>query len=731
MDMQLEQPVGSVLRLTPRQRSALAKLGIKTIRGMLFHFPSRYEEVGEQKNIGELREGEKAAVIAEVIHLKAEKTWKKKLRIAEGVVQDDTGALSVVWFNQPYIAGMLRPGMRVRLSGKVTRGKNGLTMANPLFEPMGDAEPLRLAKGGLLPVYPETYGITSRWFRYQIERALKNSGALPETLPAEILGKYHLPAFNRALRAIHFPKSSGETEAARKRFAFEEIFLIQLNRQRERKRHEQERAIRIKTDAELLQRFTGTLPFPLTNAQRKAIWQILEDFKKPHPMARLLEGDVGSGKTLVAAAAALDVVAAGYQVAYMAPTEILARQHFEEFITRLKPFKIRIGLLTGSEGRKFPSKVNPKSHAHISRAQLLRWCLSGDIQILIGTHALIEERVKFKKLAFAVVDEQHRFGIRQRAMLATRGFTENKTQRTSLPVRPHFLSMSATPIPRTLALTLYGDLDLTVLDEMPPGRQPVETRVIPPREREKTYGFIREEVRRGGQVFVICPRIEDANAAKAAKVSGDLLSPRPLNQQKLEWSEVRSVKAEYKKLSKDIFPDLRVGMVHGKLLPKEKETVMRKFRNHELDILVSTSVIEVGVDVPNASIMMIEGGERFGLAQLHQFRGRVGRGPRKSYCFVFTTGQDNANNRRLKALEEVKTGFALAEYDLQFRGPGELSGTRQWGISDVGMEALKNIKMVEAARTEAQGLIQQDPELKKFPELRERIERIGTAVHFE
>ena len=713
--MQLEQLIEPTLHLTPRQRSALTKLGIKTAEDLLFHFPSRYEEVGDQKAIGELREGEKATVIAEVVRLKAEKTWKRKLRIAEGLVRNDTGLLGVVWFNQPYIAGMLKPGMRVRLSGKVTRGKNGLVMANPLFEPVIGAESELIAKGGLLPIYPETYGITSRWFQYQIERVLKNSGALPETLPPEILKKYHLPAFDRALRAIHSPRSSGEAEAARKRFAFEEIFLIQLNRQRVRKRHEQERAIKIETATELLQRFTGTLPFPLTNAQRKAIWQILQDFKKPHPMARLLEGDVGSGKTLVAAAVALNAVASGYQVAYMAPTEILARQHFEEFIKRLRPFKVRIGLLTGSEGRKFPSKVNPRSHTHISRSQLLRWCLNGEVQILIGTHALIEERVKFKKLAFAVVDEQHRFGVHQRRR-ATKG------------ARPHFLSMSATPIPRTLALTLYGDLDLTVLDEMPPGREPVETRVIPPREREKTYEFIRDEVKRGGQIFVICPRIEDPKAVKSAG-NGELL--RLANQQKLEWFEVKSVKAEYQKLSKEIFPNLRVGMVHGKLLPKEKETVMRKFKNQELDILVSTSVIEVGVDVPNASIMMIEGGERFGLAQLHQFRGRVGRGSRKSYCFVFTTSQDHANNRRLKALEEVKNGFELAEYDLQFRGPGELSGTRQWGISDVGMEALKNIKMVEAARIEAQELIAKDPELEKFPALRERVEHIGAAVHFE
>lgn len=682
------------------------------MRDLLFHFPARYEAIGGLKKIHELREGEKATVIAEVIGLKAEKTWKKKLRIAEGVVRDETGLLSVVWFNQPYVANILKPKTRVRLSGKISRKKTALVMMNPLFEALTPDEPI--AAHELLPIYPETYGLTSRWFRYHIQRLLKEAGNPPDVIPKEILEKYHLPAFGRALRAIHAPKTLGEAEAARKRFAFEEIFLIQLNRQRERKRLEAERSIRVPVDETLMKRFVASLPFALTNAQKKAIWQILQDFQKPHPMARLLEGDVGSGKTIVAAGAALNAVAAGFQVAYMAPTEILARQHFEEFITRMSPFKVRVGLLTGSEARKFPSKVNPKSHTHISKSQLLKWCLGGDTQILIGTHALIEKRVKFKKLAFAIVDEQHRFGVRQRAG-ATKG------------ARPHFLSMSATPIPRTLALTIYGDLDLTVLDEMPPGREPVETRIVAPREREKTYEFIREEVARGGQVFVICPRIEDAKVAKAAKAWGEPLGYSRLS----DWDDVKSVKAEFKKLSEEVFPNLRVGMVHGKLKPKEKETVMRKFKNRELDILVSTSVVEVGVDVPNASIMMIEGGERFGLAQLHQFRGRVGRGSRKSYCFVFTTSQDHANNRRLKALQEVKTGFELAEYDLQFRGPGELSGRKQWGISDVGMEALKNIKMVEAARAEAQELIATDFELKKYPLLAERVRKIESEAHFE
>lgn len=712
--MESDLAIENVARMTPRQKAALAKLGIETARDLLFHFPARYEEISELKEIRNLTEGEKATIVAEVVMLKAEKTWKKKMRVADGVLRDETGMLGVVWFNQPYVANILKPGTKARFSGKVSRGKSGLVMTNPLYEPIGAGEETTVAGGGLLPIYPESYGVTSRWLRYQIQRQLESIGHPPEILPEEILGKYHLPHFERALRAIHFPKRIGEAEAARKRFSFEEIFLIQLDRQRERKRIEREKSPRIETDTGLVKRFAESLPFKLTDAQRKAIWQILQDFKKPHPMARLLEGDVGSGKTLVAAASALNVVASGYQVAYMAPTEILARQHFEEFIKRLAPFKIRIGLLTSSEARKFPSKVNPKNSAHTSKNQLLKWCVNGEIQILIGTHALIEDRVKFKKLAFTIVDEQHRFGTKQRAG-ATKG------------LRPHFLSMSATPIPRTLALTIYGDLDLTVLDEMPPGRQPVETRVIAPEDREKTYAFIREEIGRGGQAFVICPRIEDPKEVKAAKAAAGFFVP----QRSSDWDDVKSVKVEHKKLSEEIFPDFRIGMVHGKLKPKEKEAVMKKFKNRELDILVSTSVVEVGVDVPNASIMMIEGGERFGLAQLHQFRGRVGRGSRKSYCFVFTTGDEYYASRRLKALAEVKTGFELAERDLELRGPGELSGGKQWGISDVGMDALKNIKMVEAARTEAQIIIAEDEDLRKYPLLQARVREIENAVHFE
>ena len=713
--MNFTEPVEQAFRITPRQKSALARIGIKTVQDVLFHFPSRYESLGGLKQIRDLREGDKASIIAEVVGLKTEKTWKKRIRIAEGVVRDATGVLGVVWFNQPYIMNILKPGTRARFSGKIGRHKAGLVITNPSFELVGEDELTYGAGDTLLPIYPESYGITSRWFRYQIRRLLPTLATIPDAIPEDIRAKYHLPNFDRAIRAIHAPKAIGEAEAARKRFSFEEIFYIQLARQRDRKKLEQEPTFRIPKNTDLMRRFVASLPFSLTNAQRKAVEQILEDFEKPHPMARLLEGDVGSGKTLVAAAAALNAVAQGYQVAYMAPTEILARQHFDEFIKRLGAFKIRIGLLTGSEGKKFPSKVNPRAATHIAKPQLLKWCLSGDIQILIGTHALIEDRVKFKRIGFVVVDEQHRFGVEQRKA-AAKG------------IRPHYLSMTATPIPRTLALTIYGDLDLTLLDEMPPGREPVETRVVAPNERAATYAFIREEVRRGGQAFVICPKIEplDTNTRMNAN---DTNGGRPQSQQKLEWAEVKSVKTELKKLAEEIFSDLRIGMIHGRMKPAEKETAMRKFRSREYDILVSTSVVEVGVDIPNASIMMIEGGERFGLAQLHQFRDRVGRGPRKSYCLVFTT--DGGETRRLKALKEAKTGFELAEYDLAFRGPGELSGRKQWGISDVGMDALKNIKMVEAARTEAQALVTEDFELSRYPLLRARVGEMSQTLHFE
>ena len=458
----------------------------------------------------------------------------------------------------------------------------------------------------------------------------------------------------------------------------------------------------------LKEEFLGLFNFQPTKAQLGAIDDVIKDFESGHPMNRLLEGDVGSGKTAVAACAAYMVAKNGMEATYMAPTEILARQHFENFCKLFKNSGIKMGLLTSSISDKFPSKVNPAFSTHISKNQLLKWVANGEIPILIGTHSLIEKKVVFKNLALAMVDEQHRFGVTQRSKL----LKKNNPPAGGLP---HFLTMTATPIPRTLALSIYADLDVSLLDEMPPGRKRIETKIIPPKERHLAYEFIRNKIEAGDQVFVICPRIE----------------PRELTQKGFLRAEMKSVKEEYKKLKEKIFPEFELGIMHGRLAPKVKEETMRRFKDGKYKILVSTSVIEVGVDIPNATIMVIEGAERFGLAQLHQFRGRVGRSEKQSYCFIFPGAYSAMVFKRLKALTETKSGFELAEYDLEFRGPGELSGKRQWGISDIGMEALRNLKMVEAARTEAKNIIEEKT-LDQYPLLSEKIKALSREpLHFE
>ncbi len=487
------------------------------------------------------------------------------------------------------------------------------------------------------------------------------------------------------MRAIHFPRSLEEAECAQKRFAFEELLLIQLSALRERAKLKRHHAPEIPLQLHWVKKFVASLPFELTDAQRRSMWEIFQDIAKPRPMNRLLEGDVGSGKTVVAASAALLVARAGFRTAVMAPTEILARQHYDTLSKFLKPFDVSVGLLIGSEKN------------------------STGAAVLTGTHALIQEGRTFENLGLVVVDEQHRFGVEQRARLIKNNTTH---------LVPHFLSMSATPIPRTFALAIYGDLDLSILDEMPKARKRVITKIVEPEKRPGAYQFIRDEVKEGRQVFVICPRIEVSLPAEGET------SIRPA------MLETKAVKEEYKKLSEKIFKDLKVGMLHGKLKSKEKDAVMKKFKNRELDILVSTSVVEVGVDVPNATIMMIEGAQAFGLAQLHQFRGRVGRGAAQSYCFLFPS-ENGMTTRRLRAVVEAKNGFELAERDLEIRGAGDIFGTRQWGVSSEAMKALADAKLVRAVRTEAIELLRQDPKLEHNFLLGERLEETERTVHLE
>ncbi len=729
--MRLSDPLSSLFRLTDLQKSALSRLGIHTLRDLLFYFPFRYDQGGDESTVAGLQSGMEVSLIGTLEKLEIKKSWKRKIPISEGYLRDQTGRVKLMWFNQPYIAKMYQDGLLVKATGKVTGSLGKIYLANPqlervspteagLFKQIPDGEERNAETPTLFAMYPETRGVTSLWFRHAIEKIFA-SGVLKEAkdpIPEDLLKRYNLPTLKTALVWVHTPQNLKDAEAARKRFAFEEVFLIQLERGRERAAQAREKSFVIDVPKKDIDEFMRAFPFTATVAQKRAINAILSDMASGHPMSRLLEGDVGSGKTAVAATAAYAAVHTRpqgqnfgtLQVAYMAPTEILAKQHFESFIKyfestpegRNKISPINIGLITGSGCFKFPSKVRPREATTISRAQLLKWVANGEIPVVIGTHALIEKSVQFKHLGLVVIDEQHRFGTNQRRKLAKK------------EVRlPHLLSMTATPIPRTLALTIYGDLDLTLLDEMPPGRKTIITEIVKPGERERAYEKMHEELQTGRQAYVICPRIEEPDPEKAFAL------------------QAKSVKAEAKRLKEKIFPNYEIAILHSKMKPTEKDKVMARFSNHEIDILVATSVVEVGVNVPNATMIFIEGAERFGLSQLHQLRGRVVRSNYQAYCFVCPESKGEKTLARLKALTKAKNGFELAEMDLMQRGPGELSGRSQWGISDIGMEALKNLKLVEAARVEALALIKKDEQLLKHRLLREALTRRTETTHFE
>jgi ATP-dependent DNA helicase RecG len=725
MIIKIDTPIESIQRLSPFQKKALAKMQIRNVDDLLRHFPFRYGEAGLVKSIEFLNAGENAVVFGKISKLKTAKTFKSRVAISTAEVEDSTGKIKMIWFSQPYIAKMFFEGNLVRVEGKASlsrktppSGATRLSFSNPKIEkvseiPEGTSGSLFSGEENhnLSPVYPESRSISSNWIYHCLQKIFRSGvlDSLKDPVPEEILKKYSLPSLKTSLIWIHAPHKKEDAEIARKRFAFEEIFLIQLDRQREKYIARKEKSFVISKKKEEIENFIKTFDFPLTSAQNKSIRVILDDFKAGHPMSRLLEGDVGSGKTAVAATASFaavtttppDIKVGNLQVAYMAPTEILAEQHFESFIEYFSKYKIPVGLITGSGAKKFPSKSDKEKYTKISKPQLLKWLANGEIPILIGTHALIQKTVKFKNLAFVIIDEQHRFGVKQRMQL-----------RRKHDIAPHLLSMTATPIPRTLALTIFGDLDLSLLDELPPGRQIPETKIVLPHEREETYEKVRAELQTGRQVFVICPRIEDPDPDKENTVNA------------------RSVKSETERLQKKVFPEFKIGAITGKLKPAEKEKIMRDFKDKKIDILVATSVVEVGVNVPNATVIIIENAERFGLAQLHQLRGRVLRSSYKPYCFVFADSKSAKTIARLKSFTTAHNGFELAEADLQQRGTGDLAGAKQWGVSDLAMEALKNIKMVEAARLEARTLVEKDFELKNYPLLARYLTE-KTAVHME
>ena len=716
----LSLPIEQLKSVGPRNIPRLAKLGIKTVRDLLWHFPARYEDYSHVVSISEIEPGQKVNIQGEVLKMSNRMIFPKRMSITNALVGDETGAVKVVWFNQPFIANSLREGTLVSLAGKANLDKHGLYLSSPTYEKIQDIEFKNYNlthTGGLIPIYPETEGVTSKYLRFLIKPLLKDL-EVPDPLPEETVKKHNLPSLSEALHKIHYPANNQEAETAKERLAFDDLLLFQLKALLERRKLNQLKSVRVKFDKDLIQGFISRLPFELTKDQKVAAWEILKDLEKTYPMNRLMEGDVGSGKTVVALMAAVQVAKTGYQSVFMAPTEVLANQHFRTMSELLGNNFLNIGLLTGSEA-KFNGKI-------IDKAELKNKISEGGVDIIIGTHAVIQKGVHFKNLAFVVLDEQHRFGVAQRAALV-----KNKE------IVPHLLSMTATPIPRTLALTIYGDLDISIIKEKPKNRQKIITKVVSPSQRKAAYKFLRDEVSSGRQVFVICPRIERPSADVALPLRSSRSWDRslPFNKTAISaagsWAEVKAVEDEYKKLSEEIFPDLKIAMLHGKMKPKEKNETMEKFKDKKYGILVSTSVVEVGVDIQNATIMMIENSERFGLAQLHQFRGRVGRGEHQSYCLLFTSSADKNINQRLKALVECDDGFELAEKDMTIRGPGEFFGVKQSGLPDLAMASLANVELIKKARLEARLLLKDDSNLTNHPLLKEKLDSFQRLTHFE
>lgn len=725
--MSPNDPIDQHFKLTAIHTNALKKLRLATIRDLLYHFPVRYEQAGVSEEASKIVPGTKVTLVGSLSKLTARKLWKSKRTVTEGWFEDGTGKVKVMWFNQPYMKSYVPQMTVVKISGTVGGAKSHPYIANPEVETAQNVQEKGLfvteekmgkqqEQSSLFAVYPESRGVTSKWFYHALEKIFtqKAHEGIDDPLPQDIRRRYHLPDLARSLIAIHKPRQTGEAEAARKRFSFEEIFSLQVVRAKERAMNNTSTSFPILDAREHAKKFITSLTISPTSAQSRAVEDIMNNFNpdsgEPHPMARLLEGDVGSGKTLVAAASSYAVVrsrppgrkSGTLQVAYMAPTEILAEQHFQTFIEYFSHLPINIALITGKVCKKFPSKVMRGKATDISRSQLLKWVGNGEIAMVVGTHALIQKSVQFQHLAYVIVDEQHRFGTAQRRSLAHKG-----------DASPHFLSMTATPIPRTLALTIYGDLDISVLDELPPGRAKIKTKIVKPNEREEAYEIMRGELKKGRQAYVICPRIEEPDPEK--------------------WNalQAKSAKAEAKRLQKDVFPEYSVGLLHGAMKSKEKDEVMGAFASGATHILVATSVVEVGVNVPNATVIAIEGAERFGLAQLHQLRGRVMRSHHPPYCFLLPETSGSVATKRLRAIETTDDGFKLAEADLEARGAGSLYGTQQWGISDLGMEALKNPRLIEAARAEAKKLIANNHTLSKHPALMDRIASVSVELHQE
>lgn len=732
--LDLETKIEKYFRTKPKQVEKLQKLGIRFLGDFLFHFPARYDDLSKVVKISELRPDEPATVSGEIIKFGLKRSWRKKISIIEIYLKDETGSIRATWFNQKYLIDIFAKNKNIRLSGKIKLDKNGFYISNPTWE---IAQKKAIHTGRIVPIYPETKGVSSKWLRWQIENIFQNDFEIEDSLDENILKKYNLPTLKKALFDIHFPKSENSYLVAQKRFAFFDMFLIQLRSLQIKNQLNKESANQLKYRKEVVEKFIRSLPFELTGDQKKAYAEIKKDLEKSHPMNRLLNGDVGSGKTMIATLSSIQAVSNKFQVAIMAPTEVLAFQHFKNFSKLLSDFDVSIGLLTNtyklvnnkntvishqssvikknsenSENKNLDIKEltrnsklkiqNLPNENKVSREKMLEKIKSGEINIVIGTHAIIQKDIFFKNLSLIIIDEQHRFGVAQRSYLQQKASEINDGIENRVP---HFLTMTATPIPRTISMTLLGSLDVSLITEMPKNRKPIITKIVLPSKQNEIYSFIKEEIKKGRQAFVILPLVEESE----------------------KLSELKAAISEHERLSKDVFPEFKLGLLHGRMKGKEKEQIMLDFKNKKTDILVSTSVIEVGIDIPNATVMIIEEAYRFGLSQLHQFRGRVGRGEHQSYCFLFS----KTGTERLRILEKYSDGFKVAQKDLELRGPGEFLGTRQSGLADSTMQNITNIKMIKCAIDEAEKIIEKDLELDNHPLLKKSLTKMNQNIHLE
>lgn len=688
--MLLSVPLPALNRVGKSTAQSLKKLGLETVQDLLFYFPFRYDDFSQATPIDQAEAGRNISVTGTIELIQNKRSSRQKRQLTEAIISDDSGLIKVIWFNQPFITQNLKPGDRVSLAGKTAESYGQLTMVSPQYEKITSGGLIHTQ--GLVPVYHLSSEITQKQLRFLIKQALAAVDKLEEWLPKKILEELELISLTEAIKQAHFPESLEQAQAARKRLGFGELFIRQLRSQALKYQLKNKKAPKVEFQEIFTRSFVQSLPFTLTPGQKQAAWEILQDINRPTPMSRLLEGDVGSGKTVVAAMALLNTAINKYQGALMAPTEILATQHYYNLLKLLGKANVKIALLSGNQAEAnfdLPKGKNNRRELIINEAE-----------IIVGTQALIQN-YNIPKLALVVVDEQHRFGVKQR----------QKLQQSGGGLWPHFLSMTATPIPRSLALSIYGDLDLSLIKELPKDRKKIITKIIAEEERDKAYAFARKQIESGRQAFIICPLVEES----------DKLG-------------VKSATTEYRRLQREIFPDLEIGLIHGKLKSADKEKVMKAFADGETKILVATAVVEVGVDIPNASLMIIEGAERFGLAQLHQFRGRVGRGEHQSYCLLLTSREQQSPKtaERLQALSKYHDGLSLAQIDLKLRGAGDLYGLVQSGFPELKIASLFDYEMIKKAQIIAADIIKSDPELEKYPALKAQLANTSdTEAHLE